>query len=60
LNQEEIRQRLIDPARFNPKTIMPAYSKTEGLTRVAPSLRGKTLLSPEQVEDVVAYLATLK
>jgi len=60
LNQEEIRQRLIDPARFNPKTIMPAYSKTEGLTRVAPSLRGKTLLSPEQIEDVVAYLATLK
>ena len=39
---------------------MPAYSKTEGVTRVAPSLRGKTLLSPGQIEDVVAYLATLK
>ena len=60
LSEDQIRQRLIDPARFNPNTIMPAYSKTEGLTRVAPSLRGKTLLSPGQIEDVVAYLATLK
>jgi sulfur-oxidizing protein SoxX len=39
---------------------MPAYAKNEGLTRVAPSLQGKTLLSNEQIEDVVAYLATLK
>ena len=60
LSQEQIRERLVDPARFNPKTIMPAYAKTEGLTRVAPSLRGKNLLSPEQIEDVVAYLVTLK
>jgi sulfur-oxidizing protein SoxX len=60
LNEDQLRQRLIDPARFNPNTIMPAYAKTEGLSRVAPSLRGKTLLSAEQIEDVVAYLATLK
>ena len=60
LSEDQIRQRLVDPARFNPDTIMPAYAKTEGLTRVAPSLRGKTLLSKEQIEDVVAYLATLK
>jgi sulfur-oxidizing protein SoxX len=60
VTEEQIRQRLIDPARFNPKTIMPAYSRTEGLTRVAPSLRDKTLLSKEQIEDVVAYLVTLK
>ncbi len=60
LSQEQIRERLIDPARFNPKTIMPAYSRTEDLTRVAPSLRGKTLLNAKQIEDVVAYLVTLK
>jgi sulfur-oxidizing protein SoxX len=60
LDAEQLRQRLVDPARFNPDTIMPAYSKTGGLTRVAPSLRGKTLLTDEQIEDVVAYLATLK
>jgi len=60
LNEDQLRQRLLDPARFNPKTIMPAYAKNDGLTRVAPSLHGKTLLSNEQIEDVVAYLATLK
>ena len=60
LSEDQIRQRLVDPARFNPNTIMPAYSKSERLTRVAPSLRGKTLFTPEQIEDVVAYLVTLK
>ena len=60
LNEVQLRQRLIDPAKSNPKTIMPAYARTEGLTRVAPSLRGKTLLTNEQIEDVVAYLVTLK
>jgi sulfur-oxidizing protein SoxX len=60
MNEDQLRQRLIDPARFNPKTIMPAYYTTEGLTRVAPTLKGKTLLTAEQIEDVVAYLVTLK
>lgn len=60
MSEDQLRQRLVDPARFNPKTIMPAYAKTEGLTRVAPSVRGKTLLSKEQIEDVVSYLMTLK
>ena len=39
---------------------MPAYYKTDGLTRVAPSYRGKPVLSAEQIEDVLAYLVTLK
>jgi sulfur-oxidizing protein SoxX len=39
---------------------MPAYLKTDGLTRVAPSFRGKTVLSAQQIEDVVAFLVTLK
>jgi sulfur-oxidizing protein SoxX len=60
LTEGEIRMRLVDPARANPKTIMPAYYRTEGLTRVAPSLRGKSILTAEQIEDVVAYLVTLK
>ena len=57
---EQIRQRLVDPARFNPDTIMPAYYRSEGLNRVAPSLRGKTIFTREQIDDVVAYLVTLK
>ena len=60
LTEGQIRQRLVDPARANPQTIMPAYYRTEGLTRVAPSLRGKPILTAEQIEDVVAYLLTLK
>lgn len=60
LTEGQIRQRLVDPAKVNPQTIMPAYYRTEGLNRVAPSLRGKTLLSAEQIEDVVAYLMTLR
>ena len=60
LTEGQIRQRIVDPSKANPATIMPAYFKTEGLTRVAPSLRGKTVLSAEQVEDIVAFLVSLK
>jgi L-cysteine S-thiosulfotransferase len=57
--EAQLRLRLIDPMRLNPATIMPAYGKSEGLWRVAPALRGQALLSPQQIEDVVAFLATL-
>jgi sulfur-oxidizing protein SoxX len=60
LTEGQIRARLVDPARANPQTIMPAYYRTEGLERVAPSLRGKPILSAGQIEDVVAYLMTLR
>lgn len=56
----QLRARVVDARRFNPETIMPAYHRTDGLTRVAPALRGKTLLTAQEVEDVVAWLATLK
>jgi sulfur-oxidizing protein SoxX len=60
LSAGQIRLRIVDPGRVNPQTIMPAYLKTDGLTRVAPSFRGKTVLSTQQIEDVVAFLVTLK
>ena len=60
MTEGQIRQRLVDPSKANPQSIMPAYFRTEGLTRVAPAFRGKSLLSAEQIEDVVAYLMTLR
>jgi sulfur-oxidizing protein SoxX len=56
----QLRLRIVDSSRINPTTIMPAYYRTEGLVRVAPAYRGKPVLSAEQVEDVVAFLMTLK
>ncbi len=60
MTEGQIRQRIVDPSKANPKSIMPAYFRAEGLTRVAPAFRGKTILSAEQIEDIVAYLVTLK
>lgn len=60
LTEGQIRARLIDPARFNPDTIMPAYFRTEGLNRVAPAFRNRTVLSPDQIEDIVAFLVSQK
>ena len=59
-SEGQLRLRIVDGARLNADTIMPAYYRTSGLQRVARSFDGKTLLSAAQVEDVVAYLATLK
>ena len=59
-NEGQLRLRIVDAARVNPQTIMPPYYRTGGLNRVAPSFRGKPVLTAEQIEDVVAYLMTLK
>jgi len=60
LSEAQIRARIVDPRRSNPDSIMPAYYETSGRTRVAPSFQGKTILTAEQIEDIVAYLLTLK
>ena len=59
-SEAQLRLKIVDSARINPATIMPAYHRTEGLVRVAPAYRGKPVLSPEQIEDVVAFLVTLR
>jgi sulfur-oxidizing protein SoxX len=56
----QLRLRIVDSGRINPATIMPAYHRTEGLVRVAPAFRGLPILSKEQIEDVVAFLTTLR
>jgi sulfur-oxidizing protein SoxX len=59
-SEGQLRLRIADSGQINPATIMPAYHRTEGLVRVAAAWRGKPVLSPEQIEDVVAFLMTLK
>jgi L-cysteine S-thiosulfotransferase len=56
----QLRLRMVDSSRVVPDTIMPAYYRTDHLARVAPSFRGKPVLTAAQIEDVVAFLATLK
>jgi sulfur-oxidizing protein SoxX len=59
-SEGELRLRLVDPTRLNPDTIMPAYYRVEGLTRVGHLWRGKPILTAEQIEDVIAFLLTLR
>lgn len=56
----QLRLRLVDASRLNPATIMPSYYRIDGLTRVGSAWRDKPILSAEQIEDIVAYLATLR
>jgi sulfur-oxidizing protein SoxX len=53
---EGLRQRIADARRFNPYTIMPPYLSTEGLQEVAAAYRGQTVLTPQGLDDIVAYL----
>jgi sulfur-oxidizing protein SoxX len=59
-SEGQLRLRIVDSSRLNPATIMPSYYRMEGLTRVAPAWRGKPVLTAEQIEDVVAFLVTLR
>jgi sulfur-oxidizing protein SoxX len=60
LSPGQLRLRLVDASRLNPDTIMPPFYRVEGLGRVAPAFVGKPILGAEQIEDVVAFLATLR
>ena len=59
-SEGQLRLRLVDPARLNPGTLMPAYGRSDGFVRVGDAWRGKPVLQPQQIEDVVAFLSTLK
>ena len=56
----QLRSRLVDPAQFNPQTIMPAYLRRDGLVAVASNYQGRTILNEQQIEDLVAWLSILK
>ena len=56
----QLRLRLVDASRFNPDTIMPPYYRMDGFVRVGRNFAGKPILSAAEIEDIVAYLATLR
>jgi sulfur-oxidizing protein SoxX len=59
-SEGQLRLRIVDASRIKPDTIMPPYYRIDGLTRVAPAFKDKPILTAEQVEDVVAFLMTLR
>ena len=59
-SEGQLRLRVVDARRVNPDTIMPSYHRAADGRRVGPAWRGKPVLDAQQVEDVVAYLVTLK
>jgi L-cysteine S-thiosulfotransferase len=60
LSEGQLRLRVVDMRRVNPASIMPSYYRIEGLRRVAAPWQGKPVLTAEEIEDVVAFLVTLK
>jgi sulfur-oxidizing protein SoxX len=59
LTPGQIRLRVVDESRLNPATLMPPYYRVDGLYRVARQYQGKPVLTATEIEDVVAYLASL-
>lgn len=60
LTEAQLRARIIDARAINPASIMPAYHQTEAQVQVAPALRGRPVLDAQEIEDVVAFLVTLR
>ncbi len=56
----QLRARVVDARRLNPQTTMPPLHAVDGLQRVGSAWQGRPALDAQQVEDVVAYLSTLR
>ena len=59
-SEAEIRLRVVDSKKMNSDTIMPAFYRDSGFTRLQKKWVGKSILKAQEVEDLVAYLMTLK
>lgn len=66
-NEAELRGILVNAKKTYEGTVMPAYYKVDGFTRPGNAYTGKAaddsfgpLLTAQQVEDVIAFLGTLK
>lgn len=59
-SEGQLRMRIVDNKQVNPATVMPSFYRVDGLSRVGAAWNGRTLLTPQQVEDVIALLRTLR
>jgi sulfur-oxidizing protein SoxX len=59
-SEGQLRLKLVDASLVNRTTLMPSYYRIDGLQRVAPAFQDKPILTAEQIEDLVAFLATLR
>jgi L-cysteine S-thiosulfotransferase len=60
LDAAQLRARVADITRVYPDSVMPTFHRTEGMKRVASPYAGKPVLDARQLEDVVAWLGTLR
>ena len=60
LSEGQLRLRIVDASKIYPDTIMPPFYRVDALRRVPPAYRGKPVLTAAEIEDVVAFLMTLK
>jgi L-cysteine S-thiosulfotransferase len=60
LSAGQIRLRVVDARKLNPETMMPPYYVVDGLNRVGRQWQGLPALNAQQIEDVVAFLVTLR
>lgn len=58
--EAELRGIVINSKMMFEGTIMPSFYRLENGARPLDAFAGKTILTAEQVEDVIAYLLTLK
>jgi sulfur-oxidizing protein SoxX len=56
----QLRQILVDPKALFPNTVMPAFHVSPQFRRTPQQLAGQTILSADEVEDVVAFLKNLR
>ena len=60
LTPAQLRLRVVNMKVLDPQTIMPAYYRVTGLHDVGKGFAGKPILTAQQVEDLVAFLASIK
>ncbi|MEG3641330.1 sulfur oxidation c-type cytochrome SoxX [Magnetococcus sp. PR-3] len=55
-----IRQKIVNPKIDNPDTVMFTFYDNAGKTNIRKDWRGKRVLEAQEVEDIIAYLLTLR